>query len=110
MTRFAPATAGDLSAREEAGTWYTAGSNTNVYSDPREELGATRHVVQTSNRRFRDDEFMIPRHLTERQEKVRVRLELDPEDLPLFPGFPVGAQAWSELRYHAYSFVRPGQN
>ena len=43
-----------------AGIWYLAGSNTCVYSNPKDELGATQHVVQTSNRRFRDDEFLVP--------------------------------------------------
>ena len=33
-----------------AGVWYLAGSNTCIYSNPREELGATQHNVQTSNR------------------------------------------------------------
>ncbi|MGH8245398.1 MAG: hypothetical protein ACREUU_03090 [Gammaproteobacteria bacterium] len=47
-----------------AGIWYLAGSNTCVYSNPRGELGNTQHVVQTSNLRFRDDEFLIPRALT----------------------------------------------
>ncbi len=35
---------------QDAGTWYAAGSDTVVHSNPREELGATRHEVQTSNR------------------------------------------------------------
>jgi len=49
-----------------AGTWYLAGSNTCVYSYPpnRDELGAAQHILQTSNRRFRDDEFLIARDLT----------------------------------------------
>ena len=51
-------------AWKPAGVWYLAGSNTCVYSNPKEELGATQHVVQTSNRRFRDDEFLVPRELT----------------------------------------------
>ena len=44
-----------------ADVWYLAGSNTCVYSNPKDELGATQHIVQTSNRRFRDDEFLLPR-------------------------------------------------
>jgi hypothetical protein len=42
-----------------AGIWYLAGSNTCVYSNPKDELGAAEHNVETSNRRFRDDEFLI---------------------------------------------------
>ena len=47
-----------------AGIWYLAGSNTCVYSNSKQELGATEHKVETSNRKFRDDEFLIPRELT----------------------------------------------
>ena len=50
-----------------AGIWYLAGSNTVVYSNPKEELGATEHNVETSNRRFRDDEFLVSRELTQGQ-------------------------------------------
>jgi hypothetical protein len=48
-----------------AGVWYLAGSNMCVYSNPKEELGATEHNVETSNRKFRDDEFLISRDLTQ---------------------------------------------
>ena len=60
---------------QPAGVWYLAGSNTVVYSYPpdRDELGATLHQVETSNRRFRDDEFLLPRRLTEGKSRVRVR-------------------------------------
>jgi hypothetical protein len=59
---------------KEAGTWYTAGGNTVVFGDPRVipdanrkqhvELSPPAHVVQTSNRRWRDDEFLLPTSLT----------------------------------------------
>jgi hypothetical protein len=91
-----------------AGVWYTAGSNTCVYSNPKEELGATQHIVQTSNRRFRDDEFLIGRDLTRGQSKIRVRIQFTPIDRPLFPGQPFPERpAWSEIRYTAYSYVMP---
>lgn len=90
-----------------AGVWYTAGSNTCVYSDPREELGATRHIVQVSNRRFREDEFLIGREFTRGRSKIRVRVKFTPMDIPLFPGYPPMKSAWSEIRYRAYSFVVP---
>ena len=60
-----PATDESQPEWKPAGIWYLAGSNTCVYSNPKDELGATQHVVQTSNRRFRDDEFLVPRDLTE---------------------------------------------
>jgi hypothetical protein len=90
-----------------AGVWYLAGSNTCVYSNPKEELGATQHIVQTSNRRFRDDEFLVPRDLTEGRSAIRVRVRFTPVNRPLFPGHPVPELAWSEIRYDAYCFVMP---
>lgn len=90
-----------------AGIWYLAGSNTCVYSDPKGELGATLHNVQTSNRRFRDDEFLIARDLTEGRSAIRVRVRFLPVKRPLFPGHPVPELAWSEMRYTAYSYVLP---
>jgi len=92
-----------------AGIWYTAGSNTCVYSFPpnRNELGATEHVLETSNRRFRDDEFLVPRKLTRGRSALRVRVEFTPVEIPIYPGAPMAALAWSEIRYSAYSFVLP---
>ncbi len=80
--------AADPGAWRPAGVWYTAGSNTCVYSDPREELGATQHNVQTSNRRFRDDEFLIGREHTQGKNGVRVRVRFTPVGRPLFPNWP----------------------
>jgi hypothetical protein len=90
-----------------AGVWYLAGSNTCVYSNPKGELGATQHVAQTSNRRFRDDEFLVPRDLTEGRSAVRVRVKFTPVKVPLFPGRELPELAWSEIRYTAYCFVLP---
>jgi len=70
-------------------------------------LGATQHVVQTSNRRFRDDEFLLPRALTSGRSEIRVRAKFTPVPVPLFPGAPLSELAWSELRYDAYCFVVP---
>jgi hypothetical protein len=90
-----------------AGVWYTAGSNTCVFSSPPGELGETRHVVQTSNRRFRDDEFLLPRDLTAGRSSIRIRVRFTPVEIPLFPGQPLPELAWSEIRYTAYSYVTP---
>ncbi len=90
-----------------AGIWYTAGSNTCVFSSPADELGATRHVVETSNRRFRDDEFLIPLALTAGRSAIRIRVTFTPVAIPLFPSHPVPELAWSEIRYTAYSLVMP---
>lgn len=90
-----------------AGIWYLAGSNTCVYSNPKSELGATEHVIETSNRRFRDDEFLISRDLTQGRSAIRLRVQFTPVNIPLFPGAPPQMQAWSEIRYSAYCFVLP---
>jgi hypothetical protein len=94
-------------AFKPAGVWYLAGGNTCVYSNPKDELGATQHIAQTSNRRFRDDEFMLPRKLTEGRSEIRLRIRFTPVRIPLFPGEPLPELAWSELRYDAYCFVMP---
>lgn len=82
-------------------------TNTGVYSNPRDELGATQHVVQTSNRRFRDDEFLIGRDLTRGRERIRVRVKFTPVERPLFPDGPMSETAWTEIRYDAYCYVLP---
>ncbi len=91
----------------KAGIWYLAGSNTCVYSAPKGELGATQHRVETSNRRFRDDEFIISRELTAGLSAIRVRVVFTPVKRPLFPGHPLPELAWSELKYTAYCWVLP---
>ena len=100
-----------------AGIWYLAGSNTCVFSTggvhsiadfaTKREIGATEHIVQVSNRRFRDDEFLLPLALTRSRASIRVRIEFSPVQRPLFPGHPIPELAWSEIRYTAYSFVMP---
>lgn len=90
-----------------AGIWYLAGGNKCVYSDPKGELGETQHNIITSNRRFRDDEFLLPIDLTRGRSKIRVRIEWTPVNRPLFPGQPVDTDGWTEIRYDAYSYVLP---
>ena len=89
-----------------AGEWYTAGSNTCVHSRPAgdnfspAELAPTEHNVITSNRRWREEEFLIPRHLTEGVERLRIRIDHVPDTRPLYPGHPFPVEnAWSESRY-----------
>ncbi len=95
---------------QRAGIWYLAGANTCVYSNPKGELGATQHRVEISNRRFRDDEFLLPLDLTQGRSSIRVRVKFTPVTTPLFPGYPLPELAWSELRYDAYCFVMPQWN
>lgn len=93
---------------EHAGSWYLAGSNTCIYSDPKGELDTRLYKVQTSNRRFRDDEFLVPARLTKGRSAIRVRIKCVPQDTELYPGVAFPRQsAWSELRYDVYSYVLP---
>lgn len=90
-----------------AGVWYTAGSDRCVYSNPGAERGAPEPALETSTRRWRDDEFMVPRALTEGRRAIRVRLRFTARARPLVPGGDVAPQAWSEFRYAVYCYVLP---
>ena len=109
---------GPDSSWHAAGIWYLAGSNTTVFSRGGDhgfyqylpwsgELGATEHIVETSNRRFRDDEFLLPRAVTQGRSAIRIRIRFTPVTTPLFPGQGLHELAWSEMRYTAYSIVMP---
>ena len=56
---------------------------------------------------LRDDEFLVPRALTEGRKAIRIRVQFTPVKRPLFPGRPLPELAWSEIRYSAYCFVMP---
>ena len=107
--------AGSRSPWQYVGEWYTAGSNTCVHSRPGgdnfspAELAPTEHNVITSNRRWREEEFLIPRRLTRgRRHALRIRIEHVPDDRPLFPGHPFPVEnAWSESRYWAFCYRLP---
>ena len=90
-----------------ADIWYLAGSNTDIFSNPSGELGTTQHVVQTSNRRFRDDEFLLPLALTRGKKSIRVKVKFTPVERALYPGAAIPDLAWSEMRYTAWSYVMP---
>lgn len=90
-----------------AGIWYTAGSDTYLYSYPPGELDKSKHIVMSSERRFRDDEFLVPRDLTAGRSAIHVRVKFSPVKRPLLKGYPDKEMAWSEIRYSAYCFVMP---
>ncbi len=94
---------------ESAGYWYTAGSNQCVYSNPATELGRPERTIQTSPRRWREDEFLLPRRLTEGRSRIRIRVRHAPVGRPLVPGGPARSYAWSEYRYQVYSYVLPAR-
>jgi Protein of unknown function (DUF2961) len=94
---------------ERAGLWYLAGSNRCLHSNPPGELAPAGPQLQVSNRRFRDDEFMLPAALTRGRSHLRIRI------VPMGHGRPPLADApdepsrgaWSELRYDAYVWRLP---
>lgn len=94
--------------------WYTSGSNTCVHSRPvgkpftEAEFAPTEHNVITSNRRWREEEFVISSVFTKGLNEIEIKLEFVPNTQELFPGFPFpGPSAWSESRYWVYSYVLP---
>ena len=93
---------------ERAGVWYLAGANTCMYSGPKGELGRRTYDVQTSNRQFRDDEFLIPARLIKGRSSIRIRVRCIADRQLLYPGktFPK-LSSWSELKYDVYSYVIP---
>lgn len=93
---------------QDAGVWYLAGSNTCMFSGPRDELGQREYHIQTSNRQFRDDEFLLPARLTKGRSFLRIRIRCIPDQQQLYPGkaFPKPS-CWSELKYDVYSYVIP---
>ena len=102
-----PAAGGDW---QEVGIWLTAGSNTCVYSNPQKsgELGATEHHIVTSNRRWREEEFLLPSHLTRGLDRIEIKIEHIPDTRELFPEHPYPAKSlWSESRYWLYSYKLP---
>ncbi len=97
-----------------AGIWYTAGSNTCMFSYPKGrsftegELLPTSPEVITSNRRWREEEFLIGHHLTQGVSHLAIQLEWIPDDKPLYPGHPFPEKSgWSEGRYWVYCFQFP---
>ena len=94
---------------KRAGIWYLAGSNMCVYSNPRDELGAEQHIVQTSNRRFRDDDFLVPVSFTGGRNRIRIKIHFTPLAINLYPDGPPMPNAWSEISYSMYSYLQPNQ-
>jgi hypothetical protein len=91
----------------DAGTWYLAGSNSCVYSNPLGELSPIAPSIEVSNRRWRDDEFLIPRSLTDGRRAIRIRIVRMPTNAPLTPDMAPVPSAWSEFRYTAYVWTLP---
>jgi hypothetical protein len=94
---------------EKIGEWYFAGSNTALFGwtpGTTETLNAPPEKV-TSNRRWREEEFIIPRRVTRGRSAIRVRIVPIGTPQPLLPGEPAPERVWSAFRYTAYSWVLP---
>lgn len=94
---------------ELAGVWYHAGSNRVLYgwtSGTTETTNGTPEVV-TSNRRFREEELLLPRRLTEGRSAIRVRVVPVSAPSPLLPTEAAPPRVFSEIRYAAYAWVLP---
>jgi hypothetical protein len=91
----ADASKGAGGAFASVGPWYLAGSNTCAFVDAPTETSQTAPVVETSNRRWRDDEILLPRTLTRGRSRIRVRI------------VPSHGSTWSAFRYTAYSYGMP---
>lgn len=94
---------------EKAGTFFHAGSNVSVFGATKLTSETTNgpSELQTSSRRFREQELLVPRKLTEGRSRIRVRIVPTSAPLPVRPGEPTPTKMWSELRYRAYAWVLP---
>jgi hypothetical protein len=90
-----------------AGVWYTAGSVRSVFSNPPGEADPATPSVRTSTRRWRDDELLIDRHLTEGRTRLRVRVVVAPAAHALVSTEPPGDGAWTEFKYRAFAWRVP---
>ncbi len=91
--------------RTFAGVWYLAGADVYMYSNPPNELDPPIPVVEVSGRRWREDEFQVPRRLTEGRSEIQIELHYLDHGTPLYPGAPPRPTGWSEARYRVYSYV-----
>ena len=93
---------------QSVGIWYLAGSNTCYHSRPNDELALRTPTVMTSNRRFRDDEFLLPPEVSEGRDSIRIRIRAIENNQELLPGVPFPKPSrWSEIKYEAYCYVIP---
>ncbi|MCV6605122.1 MAG: hypothetical protein OIF34_07435, partial [Porticoccaceae bacterium] len=103
-----------------AGTWYTSGSSTAYSSWPvwpggkfytaETELAPTEPEIVNSNRRWREEEFLIAQKFTVGISKLAVKVEWVPNTKKLLPDTPFPVEsAWSESRYWVYSYQLPNK-
>jgi len=51
--------------------------------------------------------LLLSKTLTQGKSELKLKVEFVPINRPLRPGDPLAEQAWSEIRYAAYSYVMP---
>jgi hypothetical protein len=90
-----------------AGTWLTAGSRRVLFANAPTETGDTPGVIETSNRRFRDDEFLIGPQLTRGHRRLRIRFDVTSSPHALRPGEPAPPPAWTESHVWTYAWSAP---
>jgi len=85
-----------------------------VYSRPKgasiseREFAPTEYHIITGNRRWREEEFLIARSLTEGHAELQIKIEFIEDNRELFPGQPFRQEpAWSEARYWVYCCRMP---
>ena len=79
-----------------------------MYSPPDGELGERKYEVKTSNRLFRDEEFLVPAKYTKNRSAIRIKVKHIPVDRELYPGYQYPKKsAWTELRYEVFSYIMP---
>ena len=93
---------------QSIGIWYLAGSNTCYHSYPKDELGTRSPNAITSNRCFRDDEFLLSEDVTKGHDKIRIQIRAIENKQEILPGIPFPKPSrWSELKYEVYCYVLP---
>ncbi|MFS4454955.1 DUF2961 domain-containing protein [Maribacter sp. 2304DJ31-5] len=96
------------------GIWYTSGSSTAYASWPKgkfysqAELAPPKPEIIDSDRRWREEEFLIARKFTEGISKLAIKIEWVPNTKKLLKDrpFPIES-AWSEARYWIYCYKLP---
>lgn len=92
-----------------AGIWYHPGSNVAIFGwtpGTTETVNGPPEVI-TSNRRWREEELILPRALTRGRGAIRVRIVPVGTPKPLTPERPLPERVWSAYRYTAYSWLLP---
>jgi len=92
---------------QAAGVWYTPGSTVFIHDRDDDDPETLDETIEVSTRRFKEEELLLSKTLTRGKSELKLKVEFVPINRPLRPGDPLEEQAWSEIRYAAYSYVMP---